>query len=403
MDAVFQDFSTQERLIGTVLDMWATQGHAAISARNLSRATGLPTSSIYHHFGSMEHLFHSAQDHALKAARNWCSHRLDDLARWPEGGGPEALAAMMALLIDDWARDSRPLAFAWAQCHLLAYDDAAYLPPLEGWRDIWSHFWREICHRAGLGAFGAVTGHMFEGTAQLHLIRWHPTIDRAALGELCHGWGHWLNGKLTAETPWRRLARETAAEATPAAPSRSATAAAIARAAAAVVEDGGVSALTHRAVAARAGVTLGVVSYNFRTSSDLAEAAFETIYLGITEVVRESVHPAPARDEIIASWRDFPSQPRGIFAIEELTLAVARDPALIAFGPQLRYLRGRTSGLQLAARLGAMGDQLSPLDTAIYSSLISGQRRALIGRSVAEIDASLDEIERLIRELHAPS
>lgn len=402
MDAEFHDISNQERLITTVLEVWGTQGHAAISARLLSRMTGLPTSSIYHHFGSMEHLFHSAQGHALAAAQDWCAGRLNELATWPADGGPNSLATVLAVVIDDWTAEARNLAFAWAQCHLLALRDAAYIPALDAWRDLWSGFWREICTRAGLGAFARATAHVFEGTAQLHLIRWRRTIDRAALEELCRGWARWLEGALAAEGPWRGQAREAAREAEPPRQSRNNLADAIAQAAASVVEDGGMAALTHRAVATRAEVTLGVVSYNFRTAAELAQAAFEAIYRRITENVQETVRAALDRDEAVVALRDFASQPPALVAIEELMLAVARDPALAAFGPQLRYLRGRTSGLQLAALLGEAGTP-SPQDMAIYSSLVSGQRRALIGRDLAEMHASLDETDRLIAGLIAGS
>lgn len=398
MDAEFHDFSTQERLIGTVLELWATQGHAAISARLLGRMTGLPTSSIYHHFGSMEHLFHSAQGHALECAQAWCSDRLDDLVDWPEDGGTDALAPVLATLIDDWATGARTLAFAWAQCHLLALRDPAYVSALDGWRDLWTAFWREVCARAGLGQFARVTAHMFDGTVPLHLIRWRRSVDRAALDDLCRGWSHWLNGALASEDSWRGTARRIALDAEPPSKSRNNTADAIAQAAAAVVEEGGVASLTHRAVAARAGVTLGVVSYNVRTSAELAELAFETIYRNITGPAHATARALPSRDEALEGLRDFPSQPRALVAMEELMLAVARDPALAAFGPQLRYLRGRTSGLQLAALLGPEAPP-SPLDMALYSSLIGGQRRAMIGRDPAEINASLDESDRLIASL----
>lgn len=402
MDMEFSDFTTQDRLVATVLDLWATQGHAAISARLLARMTGIPTSSIYHHFGSMEHLFHSAQGHALQSAQQWCADRLSDLVDWPQDGGPEALAPALATVIDDWATGARTLAFAWAQCHLLALRDPAYVAALNGWRDLWAGFWREVCTRAGLEDYSRATAHVFDGTVTLHLIRWRRTLDRAALDDLCRGWSRWLGGHLAGGDPWRSLARDIALAAEPPHQSRNSVVETIAQAAAAVVEDGGVAALTHRAVAARAGVTLGVVSYNVRTASQLAELAFETIYRNITAPVRGSNRPAPGVDDALISLRDFMSQPRTLIAMEELTLAVARDPALASFGPQLRYLRGKTSGLHLAAHLGPDA-KLSPLDTAIYSSLVSGQRRALIGRDPVEIRASFAETDRLITSLHMKS
>jgi len=141
-----------------------------------------------------------------------------------------------------------------------------------------------------------------------------------------------------------------------------------------------------------------VASYNFRTSADLVRAAFNTIYRRLTEVSREGPVEQVERSEWTAAWRDFSSQPRRLAAMEELMLAVARDPELRDFAPQLRYLRGRSSGLQLQAQLEP-GARISPLDAALYSSMISGQRRALIGRPEAEMHDSLDQAARIVARL----
>lgn len=369
-----------------------------MSARSISRDTALPTSSIYHHFGSMEQLLQSAQAHARDAAQAWCEARIAEISNWPSAGGPDSLARMLAVFLDDWVQDNRDLAFAWNQCHLLAQRDAAYLPAIDAWRHTWASFWKEACDRAGLAEHAGATSHIFEATGQMHLIRWNRTIDRAALDEFCTGWGKWLAGSLAEEGPWRRHAREIALASAPELSAPNGVAAMIADAAADVVEDLGIAALTHRAVAAGAGVTLGVVSYNYRTSADLVRAAFDAIYRRLTAPIRDKPAYPTDRGELLAVWADFSSQPRRLAAMEELILAVARDPGLRDFGPQLRYLRGRSSSLQLAAQLGPEAS-ISPLDAAIYSSLVSGQRRALIGLPEADIHAGLDAADALIAGL----
>lgn len=371
-----------------------------MSARALSRATGLPTSSIYHHFGSMEQLLQSAQAYARDAAQVWVEQKLQELSGWPRDGGPESMARALAVLVDDWTVECRELAFASTQCHLLAQRDRSYLAAIDAWRDLWAAFWAEIGARAGLSHYAAPTSYVFEATAQFHLIRWNRMIDRAALDEFCSGWGLWLSGKLAAEGPWRRHAREIALISAPELPAQNGLAETIAEGAADVVEEAGIAALTHRAVAARAGVTLGVVSYNFRTSADLVRAAFDAIYRRVTQPQAVKEPDTAGWAEPLVAWLDFPSQPRRLAAMEELMLAVARDPDLRDFGPQLRYLRGRSSRVQLATLLGADAP-ISPLDAALYSSLVSGQRRALIERSATEIQSSLDQTDALIGALRS--
>ncbi len=375
-----------------------------MSARALSRVTGLPTSSIYHHFGSMEQLLQSAQAYARDAAQVWVERKLHELAGWPRDGGPESMARALAVLVDDWTVECRELAFASTQCHLLAQRDPSYLAAIDAWRDLWAGFWAEIGARAGLAHYAAPTSYVFEATAQFHLIRWNRMIDRAALDEFCSGWGLWLSGSLAAEGPWRRHAREIALTSAPELPAQNGLAEAIAEGAADVVEEAGIAALTHRAVAARAGVTLGVVSYNFRTSADLVRAAFDAIYRRVTQPKAEAdtdrAGDTAGWAEPLVAWLDFPSQPRRLAAMEELMLAVARDSDLRDFGPQLRYLRGRSSRVQLATLLG-VNAPISPLDAALYSSMVSGQRRALIERPATEIRASLDQTEALIAALRS--
>ncbi|NWO96379.1 TetR family transcriptional regulator, partial [Escherichia coli] len=85
-------------------------GQATISARGLAQATGLPASSIYHHFGDLERLYVCAHEHAQALAAEWCGARLDQLADVP--AGIESLPALLAALIDDWCEGQRGLAFA---------------------------------------------------------------------------------------------------------------------------------------------------------------------------------------------------------------------------------------------------------------------------------------------------
>ncbi|MFD2136884.1 TetR/AcrR family transcriptional regulator [Novosphingobium resinovorum] len=61
-------------------------------------------------------------------------------------------------------------------------------------------------------------------------------------------------------------------------PDRDETAARIVETAARIIDEDGLARLTHRAVAERAGLTLGTVSHKFRTKPALLEAAFEGLY-----------------------------------------------------------------------------------------------------------------------------
>jgi AcrR family transcriptional regulator len=388
--------NSPERLIHAVLDAWAAQGHAAISTRSLAQAAGLPVSSIYHHFGTLEQLFLSAQDYARTGAEQWCAARLDELA-CPHSLSPAALPALLSALIDEWSHGERRIALAWRECYMLAVRDARYAPALDSWRALWMDFFGQICACCGLDGFGEATSLFFDGESLLHLTRWRRTVDRACLQEQCEGWGRWLGGSLAAEGPWRQYARAEAGGVAPEMAIASGIPEQIATAAADIVERLGMAGLTHRAVAAEAGLTLGMVSRNFRTSADLARASFEMIYRRAVTMVETHIQAAAVegRNDPRPPISGYQVTSVQMLALDELMLAVAREEELQPFAPQLRYLRGRSSGPYLASLLGP-GATPSRLDAALFSSFQSGLKRARATMTDAE---GQDYADRLLEQL----
>ncbi|QJU59866.1 TetR family transcriptional regulator [Sphingomonas sp. AP4-R1] len=372
-----------QKLIEAVLTQWEYRGSSAISARSLTTEAGVPVSSLYHHFGNLEHLYLSAQAHARLEAERWCAKHLDSLAvaGWLP---PSAFPALLAVLIDDWTERQRRLAFAWRECALAAAREPSFMAEMEAWRALWSSFWQTVCDRCGRSRFGELTAFFFYNESLFHLIRWHRAIDCAALHDLCAGWSRWLEGELAEEGPWRRAAREEAARTMPSLPVQGELSGRIAEAAATILLREGLSALTHRAVAAEAGLTLGVVSHNVRTSADLVRAAFEMVYRRVSG--SDTLTPQPldvSDDELIGLLLGFQRDEKPLPSLDELLLAVARDPSLASFIPQLRYMRGRTSGVLLPAIAGG-GRTGSPLDHALLSAVASGMRQACLGTSEDE-------------------
>lgn len=382
--------------------MWETEGHAAISARSLAQYAGIPLSTLYNRFPSMEQMFIKAQEEALIAARRWCEAQMEQLSSVAKPGG---LGTIMAALIDEWAHGQRRLAFAWREGYLLARRDPHQAYPGEGWRALWTGFWEAICDLCGASGHGAWTSFVFEAEAGLHMLPWRRTLDRACLEELCQGWATWLSGQRAAEGPWRTTARGLALASLPTMPVHDAMTGRIARAAADVVEQQGMSRLTHRAVAAAAGVSLGMVSSRFRTSVDLVSAAFEAIYQRATSPFHEEMQDSVGGDvkQIIPSLTgEHINIPRRL-AFEELTLAVARDTNFQPFAPQLRYLRGRTSG-QVLRMIAGPDISISALDAALFSDLLSGMQRAGIELSPSgRAHSGQSHIVRLLRLLNLPT
>jgi AcrR family transcriptional regulator len=392
------DNSSPDRLIQAVLGAWATRGSAEISARALSEASGLPVSSIYYHFGSLEQLFVAAQDHARVAAQSWCEAQIAAIS----GGNfaLDALPALLAALIDDWAEMQRRPAFAWREAQLQDARSASSSLGADRWQQLWADFWAAIAPHFGLSdEAGMLLDRFFDGESMFHMLRWRRTIDRAALAEFSQGVAAWLKGRLAPPAPWRDFARGESVIAMAPWQPRDETVQRIADAAADTLAMAGAAGVTHRAVAAAAGVTPGLVSYKFPTSAHLLRATFETIYArasppspGERAALPEGDRPGLIR-ELVWLGRSLPSK----LATDELILAAARDGSLTPFAVQLRYLRGATTRHYLQAMLGR-DRAISSLDAALLSGFTQGQTRAHFRKDEElRLAACAEEIATLLK------
>lgn len=394
---------TAERLVEIALAAWETRGHAGMSARAIAQGAGQPVSSIYYHFADLERLLLSSQMRAIAIAQDWCDRRL---AAIPAKLAPasEALPPLLAALIADWSVGHRPLAFAWRECQLVALRNDQYRPALTAWDRLWADFWAEICARCSVPDLARLTHYLFDGESFLHLIRGNALLDAACLTEVCQGWGAWLAGRPAPEGPWRRHARTEAARTATQPEARGDVAERIALAAADLVTRHGPAGLTHRAVAAEAGLTLGAISYHCRTSVELMEIAFERIYRRGMGRGLEPVSDYAVYRDMVLEEEDASDTMMSRLAMNELLVAVARDETLQGFAAQLRYLRGRTSRHFLTALFGAP-DAHSPLEAALFSNVTFGMgrshsvldrdaRRAALHRDSGEIEALLRATRR---------
>lgn len=163
--------------------------------------------------------------------------------------------------------------------------------------------------------------------------------------------------------------------------------------------------MTHRAVAAQSGLTLGIVSHKFRTSAELMRAAFEQLYMRNVSPAGPTIESATG-DEDRWSLHGLVRMMEASVANagpEELTLVVARDPSFRHFAAQLRYLRGRTSGRHLQAILG-QAQPATSLEAAIFSGFLAGQLRTQLTVPQEDFSGRIHkELERLLGRIGALS
>lgn len=369
-----EDLLPADRLRESVLDILETGGRVALSVRAIARHAGVPASAVYYYHSDLEQLLSSAQGHAIATMSAWCDGFLAEL---PARHLPlAALPSIMASMINDACKMRRREMFAWREAQLAAERDAAFHSGLRAWEALWVQVWSRILARFGYADHALVTALFFDGESLLHLVQGGTPQDRACLEEICAGWGRWLGGALTPDGSWQKVMRQIVREGEGAPPFLQGIPAKIVAAAADLVTQGGAAALTHRAVASAAGLSVGAVAYNFRTSESLFEAAFIELYRRLSLSLPSSRRPA-SNEAAVDSYSS---------GFNELAVAAARNKSFERFGPWLRYTRGRTGRRYLEAMLGADAS-VSDLDAAIFSSWGAGVTRWCIGRSVAERDA----------------
>ncbi|MCG2840898.1 hypothetical protein L6Q21_07885 [Sandaracinobacter sp. RS1-74] len=384
--------ATPAQLIEAVLESWCSHSSGEISARMLAGKAGIATSAIYYHFENLEQLYQAAQVKSLGDARHWCEAQIQTFLAIKRNGllSRSAFGSLLAAIIDDLCTVQRQAAFAWRECQLLAARRPGFAPLLAEWDSLFRRLCKELCAVVGLGHASALTFYFFESESLFHLIRWNRLLDRAALDEIASGWASSIQGKPPLHAPIRVHLWKRAQEALPVATAR--THESIARAAAKLLIEQGVSGITHRAVAAEAGLTLGVVAHQCHRAADLLEQAYGAIYLQLTGNRLEEARNTP------------PDQALGVpsllqmLAIQELVLAVARGRTDAAFATSLRYLRGTTSSHTVEGRLGLKGENSVLVATILSNTMIGLLRNAGETDRQAAVIAAEAELFRMMAD-----
>lgn len=369
-----------DSLVTAFLEQMAEAGHAGASARAVAARAGASPSAINYHFGSIEQLFGSAQRHALALARDGLEAALSEA----EQGGPwapDALPAFVAGLLDDWARTRTLLAHAEAE----ALIEANWRPSesAAAWLDLWAGFWERALPAFSVDpALVPIASAMLQSERLGHLARWRPVYDRPALHEICVR----IVGRLTGSpelarrpAPWRETAEALSCEAVDL-PLLHGPARRVAEAVVAAVDEGGEAALTHRAAALKAGLSLGAVTHYFPNRAALMAAGYASLYQGIVEAARRSGVPERSGTDdigqtLIDSLAVGQQAPRAR-AFEVFFVAATRDPVLSAFAARVRYSRGlNTYRLLLQPTPG-----LDRLDGALASHWVAGAGRRVLSQ-----------------------
>lgn len=160
----------------------------------------------------------------------------------------------------------------------------------------------------------------------------------------------------------------------------------------AVVAAGGAGALTHRAVAAQAGVSLASVTYHFPQIGDLRSGMFDHAGTRVGSAFRALVETSDpgdvaklAADYAVLLVRD---QRDDTVAVFEMIVAATHDPTL---RPLVRFFNDRLADLLV----GTVGDRFSAL---VVASAIQG---LILGYCTQEQETDFPALHEAVSDLVA--
>lgn len=330
-------------------------GLRAIGFRSLAREADVSVGQMGHRYGNLEGLMDRLVQLEAHELKHW-------FAAWQDRIGDTAgraglpLADTLVEILEDAVVNRRMSTMLQAELLVAPGFDMRVRPLASAWTEGWR---RLVEHRhplcpyvapllAGLMADEAAFSLAFGTLPSYRLIR------KAALSHLLAG----FPAKEPAELP--ALFRELESLSITAQP-QDATGRTVdlSEAIADLLQEEGAGAVSHRAVAARAGVPNSTVAYHFRTSEQLIEAGMTSLY---DRFRRASVGPNdPAMLNRIGR------------STHSVALAAAQDPRFLPYAIDLRWRRGENFRRVLPGLLGGSDGEPWTLTAQTLSIAIIGQ------------------------------
>ena len=329
-------------------DLVATGGLRQLSFRSIANTSGWTMGELGYRVGKkdqlVDRLIEMERTSCAALERQWLT-RLRDLAQF-DGA---MLAAVVSAYLDDVASNHRASAIFWEEMLLEAGVNEALRPAIDVWIEERKQFWHALL--VGRHPKAELLARILSGvvaeeqmyTVVLGSSSDYRTLRDLGLRRLCDGLLSDMSldvaalyedvraGFFSEEIPKNEL---------------HGPAAAVASMAAQLMREKGLSAVTHRAVAAGLGISTSAVAHHFRTHMDLIQGGNSALHgklLGNLDVpaMRRQLAITPMdAGGVIDPNREAMELMR---AMHILVIAAARDPQFIPLAARQRRNRGRTS------------------------------------------------------------
>lgn len=334
-------------------------GLRAVSFRGIAREADLSAGMLGHRFGSIDGLIR----HLIALEIQACDCRLTAWQRRLGGGervgkDPQPLTDILLEVLEDEINNARPSAMFQAELLVAPGLEEAARPLGAAYRRLWELL--SAAHlpapapalapmlaglmadeRAFALAFGATPAYRLLRRATIsHLLGHFPPTEPAILPGL--------------------LSELQALSITAGPPPVAPRAALLSPVIADILEADGAAAVSHRAVAGRAGVPNSTVAHHFRTTEQLIEAGMASLY----ERIRK---PAPEADGGNTILNRIGRATHG------MALAAARDGRYRPYAIDMRWRRGENLRPNLPAYAGLPEGQPATLTAQAMSMAMIGQ------------------------------
>ncbi|MEE3624277.1 TetR family transcriptional regulator [Nitrospirillum sp. BR 11752] len=393
----------RERLIDHGHTLLAQGGLKALSVRNLAAAAGLSASAVPYHLGDKDSLTQTVFQAAVERDRQTWVQFHESVGR--QGMPLAALAEALVVQALDLSFRQGAIELVWYELIHRARNTPALRPILAGWYEERKARNRDLFALAGLPAHVAdIMTHYLVGDRSTLLVAGGASGFALSVAEniryLCDPQGD--------SGLWHERLRRPACRPQDGVDALGETERRIAVAAVAIIIDQGVAAVTHRAVAQRAGVSLSSTTYHFRCRADIIRRAFQLIHEDLRrEVPATHREPPPlcvflravAEHMLVPVDGDRIAGRNATYAMGDFALEACRDTPLVPLYLAFRQDRGSRIRAALDHVVGCQSS-LSPFQAQIVSTWLQGRAQILNALDAPpDVDGYAGELIVLLRYL----
>jgi DNA-binding transcriptional regulator YbjK len=397
----------ESRLLVAAHEVVLEQGLAGASARAIAQRAGSSASAIHYHFESVEALIAAALNHARERDREWRRGLLDGFAR--SELGPELLPYFLMGVTSTAAGNFRELTLLRWDTALETALRGRFAPVATAWRDDLTEFWSAVLHAFGVAASPRLIAELADAASRIYLAVGNGPTHVAWVTETIAHFAARLCGVELARrgrTIWRDLHRIAPAEDKKYQQKRNnPRAARIVEAAVNILLAQGPHAVTHRAVATLADVSLSSTTYYFESRGEILHAAFSELRAdAITRAHASAAEPTTrlSLDLLLERMGDaLVPTPREIsrkyIASQSLQHAAVRDAQLRPHAQQLYASMGEAT-----LRLFRQTPELREPDNALAAFTFALWTDAMLcNLSLENADSVASEVRARQREMLA--